>query len=43
MSEMTKTPRAHADLAVKFYSDSRMKCWRWYEDGTWDDILYPNW
>lgn len=24
--------RAHADLAIKFYSDTNMKCWRWSED-----------
>ena len=43
ISETTKTPRAHADLAIRFYSDSRMKCWRWYADGTWDEILHPTW
>ena len=32
MSETTKTPRAHADLAIKFYSDTNTKCWRWSED-----------
>ena len=37
MSDTTKTPRAHADLAIKFYSDSKMKCWYWSEKSqTWD-------
>ena len=43
MSETTKTPRAHAEMAIKFYSDAKMKCRRWRADGTWDDILCPNW
>ena len=43
MSDTTKTPRAHADLAIKFYSDTKMKCWRWYWDGSWEDITRPNW
>ena len=43
MSE-TKTPRAHADLAIKFYSDSKMKCWYWHTDSqTWFDAVKPRW
>ena len=44
MSETTKTPRAHADLAIKFYSDSKMKCWYWNEKSqTWVDVGKPGW
>ena len=43
MSE-TKTPRAHAELAIKFYSDSKMKCWYWHTDSqTWFDAVKPRW
>ena len=44
MSETTKTPRAHADLAIKFYSDSKMKCWYWSEKSqTWVVVGKPGW
>ena len=44
MSDTTKTPRAHADLAIKFYSDSKMKCWYWHEESqTWFDVDKPGW
>ncbi len=35
--------RPHADLAIKFYSDTKMRCWRWYWDGSWEDITHPSW
>lgn len=38
------TPRAHADLAIKFYSDSKMKCWYWSEKSqTWVVVGKPGW
>lgn len=44
MSDTTKTPRAHADLAIKFYSDSKMKCWYWSEKSqTWVVVGKPGW
>lgn len=44
MSDTTKTPRAHADLAIKFYSDSKMKCWYWSEKlQTWIVVGKPGW
>ena len=29
MSETTKTPRAHAEMAARFMADSSLKCWAW--------------
>ena len=36
--------RPHAELAIKFYSDTKMKCWMWREDSQrWLDIGKPVW
>ena len=36
--------RPHADLAIKFYSDSKMKCWYWDEtEHKWDSVTMPVW
>ena len=36
--------RAHAELAIKFYSDSKMKCWYWNEKSqTWLLAANPGW
>ena len=36
--------RPHAELAIKFYSDTKMKCWVWDEDSRrWLDIGKPAW
>ena len=44
MSETTKTPRKHADIAIKFYSDSRMKCWYWSKNSqAWLYVDKPGW
>ena len=32
MSETTKTPRAHAEMAARFMADSSLKCWAWAVD-----------
>ena len=44
MSETTKTPRAHAELAARFMADSSLKCWMWMLSGTfWLEQKHPNW
>lgn len=36
--------RAHADLAIKFFSDSKMKCWWWdYIREEWKHVSNPDW
>ena len=36
--------RAHAELAIKFYSDSKMNCWGWKEtEQRWCLIAAPSW
>ena len=40
----TKIPRAHAELAIKFYSDSKMDCWSWKEtEQQWYLVAAPSW
>ena len=44
MRETTKIPRVHAKLAIKFYSDSKMKCWFWdKKTQTWLHANSPGW
>ena len=44
MSETTKTPRAHAELAARFMADSSLKCWLWNPNaGQWDLCQHPVW
>lgn len=36
--------RPHADLAIKFYSDTKMKCWFWDKrTQTWLRAVRPGW
>lgn len=36
------TPRPHAELAIKYYSDSYLKCWYWDENThVWVEINAP--
>lgn len=44
MSETTKTPRAHAELAAKYMADDSLKCWLWdSSEALWDWCQHPLW
>ena len=44
MSETTKTPRAHAEMAARFMADSSLKCWAWAVDArVWVENERPRW
>ena len=44
MSETTKTPRAHAEMAARFMADSSLKCWAWAVDARrWVENERPRW
>ena len=44
MSETTKTPRAHAEMAARFMADSSLKCWLWMPSAKlWVESERPNW
>ncbi len=44
MSETTKTPRAHAEMAARFMADSSLKCWSWMSSAKlWVENKRPNW
>lgn len=44
MSETTKTPRAHAELAARYMSDSSLKCWSWVPSAKrWVESDLPTW
>ena len=44
MSDTVKTPRAHAELAARYMSDSSLKCWLWDPSAEqWDLRRYPVW
>ena len=44
MSETTKTPRAHAELAARFMADGSLKCWMWKQDKKlWVENERPTW
>ena len=36
------TPRKHAELAIKYYSDDKIRCWFWNaRENRWDEADYP--
>ena len=44
MSETTKTPRAHAEMAARFMTDGSLKCWLWMPSAKlWVEEERPNW
>ena len=44
MSETTKTPRPHAEMAAQFMADSSLKCWAWAVDARrWVENERPRW
>lgn len=44
MSETTKTPRAHSELAARFMADSSLKCWAWMpSEKLWAENVCPTW
>lgn len=44
MSETTKTPRAHAEMAARFMADSSLKCWVWgVTSKCWLEHRAPEW
>lgn len=44
MSETTKTPRVHAELAARYMTDDSLKCWSWKQDEKlWVERIYPTW
>lgn len=42
MSETTKTPRVHAELAARYMTDDSLKCWLWNGD-EWELAASPMW
>ena len=44
MSDTTKTPRPHAEMAARFMADSSLKCWAWAVDARgWVENERPRW
>lgn len=42
MSETTKTPRLHAEMASRYMADDSLKCWLWNGD-EWELAASPMW
>ena len=44
MSETTKTPRAHAEMAARFMADDSLNCWQWDSSAArWELRQHPYW
>ena len=39
----TPIPRAHAEMAARFYADISLKCWVWQCKQCWFEIAAPSW